>query len=148
MAVRAFPVVYASNVERTAQFWELLGFGRFFSLPDQGTPGYVGLRRDEAELAVVATEWPEEQYGRTAGNGPRFEMFVYVTDVDQLIPQPRTEGVAILRNPADMPGGERIVTIADPRTATYRAGKPEVGPLRPVLQNRADRLRTKLSQLR
>ena len=40
-------------------------------------------------------------------------MFVYVTDVDELIPQLRTESVVILRNPADMPWGERIATIAD-----------------------------------
>lgn len=61
MAKRAFPVAYASDVERTARFWERLGFGRFFQLPEQGTPGYVGLRRDEAELAVVAAgmSWGE-----------------------------------------------------------------------------------------
>jgi lactoylglutathione lyase len=41
-------------------------------------------------------------------------MFVYVTDVDQLIPQLRAEGVAIMREPADMPWGERVATIADP----------------------------------
>jgi lactoylglutathione lyase len=114
MAKRAFPVVYASSVERTAQFWERLGFGRFFQLPEQGTPGYVGLRRDEAELAIVAAEWPNEQYGLDLGDGPRFEMFVYVTDVDQLIPQLKAEGVVIVQNPADMPRGERIATIADP----------------------------------
>ena len=114
MAKRAFPVVYASDVERTAQFWERLGFSRFFQLPEQGTPGYVGLRRDEAELAVVARQWPREQYGLDPGDGPRFEMFVYITDVDQRIPQLRAEGVAILREPADMPWGERIAAIADP----------------------------------
>ena len=84
-------MVYASNVERTARFWERLGFARFFQQPDQGEPGYVGLRRDGAELPVVATEWPKEQYGRNPGSGPRFEMFVYVADVDQLLPQLEAE---------------------------------------------------------
>jgi lactoylglutathione lyase len=39
---------------------------------------------------------------------------VYVADVDGLIPQLRAEGVTILRDPADMPWGERIASIIDP----------------------------------
>jgi lactoylglutathione lyase len=74
----------------------------------------VGLRRDDAEVAVVAAQWPEDQYGLRFGNGPRFEMFVYVAGVDDLIGQLRAEGVAVLRDPADMPWGERIGFIADP----------------------------------
>jgi lactoylglutathione lyase len=56
MISRAFPVVYASNVERTAQFWERLGFQRHFQLPAEGAPGYIGLRSDTsaAELAVTS----------------------------------------------------------------------------------------------
>jgi lactoylglutathione lyase len=50
MATRAFPVVYATDVTRTARFWERLGFARFFQLPDDGEPGYVGLRRGGSEL--------------------------------------------------------------------------------------------------
>ena len=114
MATRAFPVVYASNVEQTARFWERLGFAQFFRLPDDGAPGYVGLRRGHAELAVVASEWSKEQYGLEVGSGPRFEMFVYVTDVDQMLPRLRAEGVTVLHEPADMPWGERIASVADP----------------------------------
>jgi lactoylglutathione lyase len=114
MATRAFPVVYARSVAQTARFWQRLGFVQFFELPGQDEPGYVGLRRGTAELAVVALEWPKGQYGLDLGNGPRFEMFVYVTDVDALVPQLRAEGVTILRDPADMPWGERIASVADP----------------------------------
>jgi hypothetical protein len=63
---RAFPVVFASQVIRTAAFYEELGFERHFQLPPEGDPGYVGLRRGEHELAVVADEWPE-QYGLATG---------------------------------------------------------------------------------
>jgi lactoylglutathione lyase len=74
---RAVPVVYATDVSRTAAFWERLGFTRFFQLPAQnGGPGYVGLRRDESELAVVAADWSIQQYGVAMGDGPRYEMFV------------------------------------------------------------------------
>ena len=111
---RAFPVVYATDVTATARFWERLGFTRHVQLPPDGQPGYVGLRRDGAELAVTAREWAQDQYGLALGDGPRFEMFVYVDDVDALIEALRAEGIPILRGPADMPWGERIATIADP----------------------------------
>ena len=114
MASRAFPVVYARDVDKTARFWERLGFARFFQLPGEGEPGYVGLRRDGSELAVVASDWSREQYGFVLGDGPRFEMYVYVDDVDELVAQLRAEAVRVLKSPADMPWGERIATIADP----------------------------------
>jgi len=111
---RAFPVIYATNVNATVGFWERLGFTRFFQLPAEGDPGYVGLRRDRTEVAVTAQEWALDQYGLTLGNGPRFEMFVYIDDVDQLIEALRADGVAVLHEPADMPWGERIASVADP----------------------------------
>jgi lactoylglutathione lyase len=113
-ARRAFPVVYATDVAATARFWERLGFTKFVQLPAEGDPGYVGLRRDGAELAVTAREWARDQYGLALGNGPRFEMFVYTDDVDTLVAALRAEGVTVLRDPADMPWGERIATVADP----------------------------------
>jgi lactoylglutathione lyase len=111
---RAFPVVYATDVTATARFWERLGFTRIVELPAGGEPGYVGLRRDGAELAVTAREWARDQYGLALGDGPRFEMFVYTDDVDTLIATLAAEGVPVLRDPADMSWGERIATIADP----------------------------------
>jgi hypothetical protein len=74
----------------------------------------VALRRGDAELAVVAGEWARDQYGLTVGDGPRFEMFVYADDVDGLLADLRAEGITVLRDPADMPWGERIASIADP----------------------------------
>ena len=112
--MRAFPVVYATDVRRTAQFWERLGFAQFYQLPVDDEPGYVALRRGDAELAVVAGEWSRDRYGLAMGEGPRFEMFVYTEDVDRLLADLRAEGVAVLREPADMPWGERIASIADP----------------------------------
>jgi lactoylglutathione lyase len=114
MVTRAFPVVYATNVGRTARFWERLGFTRFYQLPADGEPGYVALRRGDAELAVVVGEWACDRYGLTVGDGPRFEMFVYADDIDGLLADLRAEGTTVLRDPADMPWGERIASIADP----------------------------------
>jgi len=114
MATRAFPVIYASDVGETARFWERLGFTRFYQLPAEGEPGYVGLRRGSSELAVTAEEWPRQQYALRLGDGPRFEMYVYVDDVDKVVARLRAEAVQVLKDPADMPWGERIATIADP----------------------------------
>jgi len=72
VATRAFPVIYASDVSETARFWERLGFTRFYQLPADGEPGYVGLRRASSELAVTAADWPRQQYG--LGPGRRAEV--------------------------------------------------------------------------
>ena len=114
MSDRAFPVVFATRVPATAAFYERLGFERHLQLPAEGAPGYVGLRRGPAEIAVVDAGWPADQYGSRVGEGVRFEMFVYVEQVDAAVEQLRREGVRVLREPADMPWGERIAYVADP----------------------------------
>ena len=115
MVSRAFPVVYASDVERSARFWETLGFERHFQLPPDGEPGYVGLRSpSSAELAVTSIDWARDRYGMEWGKGPRFEMYLYVPDLDALVERLRAGGVVVLREAEDMPWGERIATVADP----------------------------------
>jgi lactoylglutathione lyase len=112
MADRAFPVVYAQKVTATVSFYERLGFERHFQMPPEGEPGYVGLRRGTYELAVVDAQWPADQLGETAATGrpaPRFEMYVYVDDVDAMV-----EGLTVLREPEDMPWGERVAYVTDP----------------------------------
>jgi lactoylglutathione lyase len=113
-ATRCFPVVYAESAERAAAFYERLGFARHFQLPPEGEPGYVGLRRGEAELAVVDRAWPRDTLGTEVGAAPRFELFTYVDDVDATVDELRRDGVAVLRDPEDMPWGERVGYVADP----------------------------------
>ena len=113
MTDRAFPVIFATRVSATAAFYEQLGFIRHVHLPPDGDPGYVGLRRGAYELAVVDFRWPADHYGRAVGDGPRFEMFVYVDDVDQTVERLR-EQATVLCEPADMPWGERVGYVTDP----------------------------------
>jgi lactoylglutathione lyase len=115
MDLRAFPIVYASDVDRAAQFWELLGFRRHVQLPPDGEPGYIGLRRGDpgAELAISNGEWATARYGLSMGDGPRFEMYVYLADLDGTLGRLADAAVPILREPEDMPWGERIATVAD-----------------------------------
>lgn len=114
MTDRAFPVIFASQVSATAEFYQWLGFTRHFQLPAEGEPGYVGLRRGAAELAVVSVDWPRDQYHGVVGAGVRFEMFVYVADIDATVAELRERGRTILREPADMPWGERVGYVTDP----------------------------------
>jgi lactoylglutathione lyase len=115
VSLRAFPVIYAKDVEAVAAFYTRLGFEEHFGLaqPD-GTPGFVGLRRDQAELAVTTEASPRTLAGVEPGPGPRGELFVYVEDVDATIADLRAAGAAIVREPADMPWGERVGFVADP----------------------------------
>ena len=107
--------MYASDVEREAQFWELLGFRRHYQLPPDGEPGYVGLRVDGSttELAVTDAQWAIDRYGLPLGDGPRFEMYVYVADLDGALRRLAEAGVPVLREPEDMPWGARIATVVD-----------------------------------
>ena len=109
-------MLYAADVTRTARFWERLGFRALLPTARRRCgPGYVGLRRGTAELAVVASEWPRDQYGLPTGDGPRFEMFVYTDGRGPAgLADLRAEGVTVLRDPGDMSWGERIATVADP----------------------------------
>jgi lactoylglutathione lyase len=112
--MRAFPVLYANDVQAAAAFWERLGFERRYAFPEGDAPGYISLTRQGCDIAVTAAEWLTDQYGLRMGDAPRVEMFVYVEDVDALVRELRDEGVPVLREPADMPWGERIATMQDP----------------------------------
>lgn len=115
MTQRSFPVVFARRPRVLADFYRLLGFEQHFqSPPDVEEPGYIGLRRDGGEIAVVSQGWPTEQYGLAVGADVRFEMFVYVDDVDLALRLIQEADAAVLRPAADMPWGERIAYVSDP----------------------------------
>jgi lactoylglutathione lyase len=115
MTLRAFPVLYAEDVELVAAFYQKLGFEEQFRMPSQdGSAGYIGLRRDDAELGVTTEASPRALAGVDPGPGPRHEMFVYVDDLDAVLLPLRQAGTAIVREPADMPWGERLAFVRDP----------------------------------
>ena len=111
MPLRAFPVLYAKDVEAVAAFYAGLGFEEHARMPGpDGAAGFIGLRRDTAELAITTEDSPRMLAGVEPGPGPRHELFVYVADVDATVA--RLDSV--LRAPADMPWGERVAFVTDP----------------------------------
>ena len=115
MALRAFPVLYARDVEAVAAFYERLGFTEQARLPGpDGGAGFISLRRDAAEMAVTTEDSPRMLAGVEPGPGPRHELFVYVDDVDATVAALRERGERVVREPVDMPWGERVAFVADP----------------------------------
>ena len=100
-------MIYARDVALVASFYERLGFERVYEFGD----GYVSLRRGEASLGVTTVESPKMLAGIEAGTQPRFEMFVYVDDVDETV---GSLNAPVLAEPKDMPWGERVAYVTDP----------------------------------
>jgi lactoylglutathione lyase len=115
-ALRAFPVLHARDVEAVADFYVSLGFDQAYRLNgDDGRAGYIGLRRQGgAELAVTTEDAPRMLAGVEPQPGPRHELFIYVSDVDESVARLREHGATILREPADMVWGERVAYVTDP----------------------------------
>ena len=111
---KAFPVLYVADVRRSVEFYTLLGYESTYQFPLEGDPHYVGLERGESSLGLSDANWPEAQLGITVGTAPRFELFVYVDDVEAAVESFRAAGYPVLQEPATMPWGERQAYIADP----------------------------------
>src|SRR5688500_13633297 len=99
MAQRAFPVIYTSDVGRSVAFYTSLGFETTFQFPPEGEPGYVSLARGESSLGIVSRDHPKGVIDIEMGDGARFEMFVYVDDVDASIDELGVARVPVLRAP-------------------------------------------------
>ena len=52
--------------------------------------------------------------GVEPGPGPRHELLVYGEDLDTILTELRPGGTKVLREPADMPWGERLAFVSDP----------------------------------
>jgi lactoylglutathione lyase len=115
MERRSHPIVYVADVDRSVAFYaDQLGFDPFYRQPSEGAADYVGLRLGESRLGIVTAEAPRHLFGSEIGGSPRFELWVIVEDVDVTVAQLRESGVPVLREPEDMPWGERLGYVADP----------------------------------
>jgi uncharacterized glyoxalase superfamily protein PhnB len=118
--LRSFPIVYATSVA----FYALLGFDETFRLPEGGDPGFVSMSRDGCGLAVVSSDWPRDSYGMSVGDTPRFELFVYVDNVQATFDAMKAVGVETVKPPAPMPWGETVGVVLDPDRNPVSLGQP------------------------
>jgi lactoylglutathione lyase len=109
--VRAFPVIYTKDVPGLVAFYERLGFEVTFRFPPDSDDGYASLSRGSSELGIVNADFPRDQIGVEVGDRPRFEMFVYVEELDAFVDG---LGAPVLQAPTDMPWGERLAYVTDP----------------------------------
>jgi lactoylglutathione lyase len=125
VTARAFPIVYVSDVERSAGFYAgQLGFEEMFRMPPEGPAGYIGLALGDSRIGIVASSWPEERIAVRVGSLPRFELWVYVDDVDASVERLRGADVPVLMDPEDMPWGERMAYVADPDSNPVALASP------------------------
>lgn len=118
MERKAFPVLYVSDVRRSVEFYGLLGYELRYQFPLEGDPHYVGLERGESSLGIADSGWPEAQLGITVGTAPRFELFVYVDDVDADVETFRAKGYTVLQQPLPPCRGANARPTSPTRTTT------------------------------
>lgn len=69
----------------------------------------------------------ESSSASEVGERPRFELFIYVEDVDRCAEQLQAAGTTVLRQPEDMFWGERVAYVADPEgNPVVLAAAPQV----------------------
>ncbi len=114
MTPRSFPIIYTGDVGSSLAFYRELGFDPYYHHPDSDDPNYVGLRRGDSDIGIVARSSPKELLDVEMGTQPRFELFIYVDSVDTQIERLRQSGVPVIREPEDMPWGDRLGYVTDP----------------------------------
>ena len=111
----AFPILYAADVEAALAFYRgALGLEVGYAWPPEGAPEFVVVRAGETSLGIASASAPRDLLGLEVGDRPRFELCLYVDDVDETIAHLRALGVRVLREPEEMPWGERMAYVADP----------------------------------
>jgi lactoylglutathione lyase len=101
--VSTFPILYVSDVDRAARFYEdAFGFERTYEWTQDGRVVYAAHKRGESRLA----------FGEGEGRGG-FELCIYVDDVDATAARLRDLGAGEVKAAEDMPWGERMAYFDD-----------------------------------
>src|SRR3712207_868013 len=98
----SFPIIYVESVAASVDFYRRLGYEGTYQFPTKGEPDYVSLRRGQSKMGVAKTTALVELLGQPRGEGPRFELFTYVDDLDKTLAELRRAGVRVPREPQDM----------------------------------------------
>ncbi|PSK96539.1 lactoylglutathione lyase [Murinocardiopsis flavida] len=113
-----FPLVYTEDVDRLARFYTgMFGFDTAYRFPaDPSAPvEFCQLVLDGSALGLGRPVDPAHGGPVTASSRPAtFELCLATDDVDAEVARLRAAGTTVLRDPADMPWGERMAYVADP----------------------------------
>jgi lactoylglutathione lyase len=111
----SFPILYVADVERSVRFYrDLLGFDVQFTWPDDGTPEFAFLSLEPSGIGLSRATAPPLYRRDGARNDTTFELCVYTDDTDAAAERLRRAGATELKEPEDMPWGERLCYFTDP----------------------------------
>ena len=112
MFQEAFPILSTGDMARSLRFYrDLVGCTVAYQFPEQGDPGYVGLRLGDSHLGIGLDP---ELASAGAEDRRRFALWVYADDCDAAVERLRGNGVPVASEPADQPWGERMAEVLDP----------------------------------
>ena len=116
--LRAFPVIYAHEVQPMVEFYEELGFSISLRIPEHGEAGYVTMVRDEAEML-----WQIKDSTLGAANAPGWQRLFVQAVGNHLMAYSSYR-------PLERPEAERLEAFMDDRGSSVlgflaRMGRPD-----------------------
>jgi lactoylglutathione lyase len=114
-ASEPFPIIYANDVAESVAFYiEAFGFEAGYRWPPDGPIRFAHLKLAGDSRGVGIGGIDGHVHGLPVELGPaRFELCLYVDDMDAACARLRTLGATELRGPVDEPWGERRAYFAD-----------------------------------
>jgi len=110
-----FPILSTEDLGVSMGFYGLLlGGEESYRFPNDGQPSFVVLRLGESEIGLAAIGDTLHGEPMRPASGHRFELCVYVEDVDAAVTAAREAGMRIVAEPSDQVWGERVAYVADP----------------------------------
>lgn len=113
--LKALVTVFASDVERSAQFYaQNLGLRQTYRFPRQGVAEHVEFDAGGFTVAVSSDAGLKAHGMPTSSPGHPFELGLKTDDVDGAIAELEAAGVTVLRQPFSSAAGNRVAYVADP----------------------------------
>lgn len=113
------PLLVVGDAARAVAFYEAaFGFTkRDLMTDDAGTVTHADMTYQEAVIMIAPTDPSGTIPGRppaVTGVASPVSLYIYCADVDALFDRAKAAGAAVLQDPADMPWGDRMCSLADP----------------------------------
>lgn len=115
MFLDSLVTVYSEDIARAADFYgRVMGLKETYRFPYEDPPEHIEYRVGATTIAVSSPEGLASHGMPPPSGGHPFEIGLKTDDVDALVAELRTQGVAILREPFTSAAGNRTAYIADP----------------------------------